>query len=401
MLSELQAIADALSQRLGRSVALDDPSLRLLVHTPHQGGEVDQVRRDAILHKETLGEARRHLLGQAIAQAPGPVRVSGSAELSMLPRICAPVRHEGELLGYLWMLDDERGLDADALQAVDDAAGAAGAVMYQERLRSDIRRGRERELLRDLLTDDATVRRHAADALREEGLLLPGAAVLALVVQVPLERLPTDGSPGLEHALASALRSVPRRVCSHLTRADHGVLLLARGRGGLDDAAVEELAGAVREQCLHVLGPDADAAVGVGEPVKDVGEAVTSYWQARRAIDVARVVPSVGPVAWWSRLGVYGLLVELGMDALPAASLPSSLRRLFEVDRNGVLAETLEVYLDNAGDPSAAVEALSIHRTTLYYRLGRVTELTGMDLRDGGERLAVHLGLKVARLTRR
>jgi DNA-binding PucR family transcriptional regulator len=47
------------------------------------------------------------------------------------------------------------------------------------------------------------------------------------------------------------------------------------------------------------------------------------------------------------------------------------------------------------------VQVLSIHRTTLYYRLGRITELTGMDLRDGGERLAVHLGLKLARFTRR
>jgi len=401
VLTELQAIADVLTRRLGRAVAFDDPSLRLLVHTGHQGGEVDQVRRDAILHKETVGEARRHLLAQGIAQATGPLRVSGRDDLDMMPRVCAPVRHEGELLGYLWMLDDEKGLSPDELQAVEDAASAAGAVMYQERLRSDIRRGRERELLRDLLTDDETVRRHAAEAMRQEDLLLAGHPVLAMVVQVALDQLPQDGRPGLEHALLRALRTVAPRVCSHLTRADHGVVLVACGRGGLDDAAVEELARNVRDQCLQVLGPEADVAVGVGEPVKHLVEAAATYSQARRAIDVARVVPSEGPVAWWSRLGVYGLLVELGLDALPLASLPTSLRTLFEVDKNGVLAETLEVYLDHAGDPTLAVQVLSIHRTTLYYRLGRIAELTGMDLRDGGERLAVHLGLKVARLARR
>jgi DNA-binding PucR family transcriptional regulator len=45
------------------------------------------------------------------------------------------------------------------------------------------------------------------------------------------------------------------------------------------------------------------------------------------------------------------------------------------------------------------VTALNVHRTSLYYRLGRFTELTGLDLADGGQRLAVHLGLKLLRLT--
>ena len=399
MLTELQEIADVLSRRLGRSVAFDDPSLGLLVHTAHTGGEVDQVKRDAVLQKGTFGEARRHFLEQGIAQAAGPVHVDGRPDLDMLPRICAPVRHEGELLGYLWAMEGQEPLDPQQMQAVGDAAAAAGAVMYRERLRSDIRRGRERELLRDLLTDDLTVRRHAADSIREDAVLLPGLPVVAIVVQAPLDDLPTDGRPGLEHALAAALRTVSPRVSCHLTRADHGVVLVLCGRGGLDDAAVAALAESVREQCLKVLGADTEIGVGVGEPVTDIAQVVTSYGQARRAIQVARVVPSEGPVAWSARLGVYGLLAELGLDALQSASLPTSLRRLFEVDRNGMLTETLEAYLDHAGDPAAAVAALSIHRTTLYYRLGRIAELTGMDLRDGGERLAVHLGLKIARLT--
>lgn len=401
MLSELQEIAEALSRRLGRSIAIDDPSLALLVHTPHTGGGVDQVKRDAVLQKGTFGEARQHLLAQGIAQAAGPVQVIGRDDLGMLPRICAPVRHEGELLGYLWAMDDEQGLAPAQLQALDDAASAAGAVMYRELLRSDIRRGRERELLRDLLTDDLAVRQHAAEGLREEARLPPGLPVAAVVVQVELGDLPADGRPGLEHALSAAVRAAAPRATCQLTRADHGVVLVACGRGGLDEEGVASLAAEIGEQCRRVLGQDADVRVGIGEPVKELADAVTSYRHARRAIDVLRVVPSTGPVAWWSRLGVYAFLVELGLDAMPTASLPTSLQRLFEIDRTGQLVETLEVYLDSVGDPSAAAKALNVHRTTLYYRLNRITEQTGMDLRDGGERLAVHLGLKVARLIRR
>ena len=34
-----------------------------------------------------------------------------------------------------------------------------------------------------------------------------------------------------------------------------------------------------------------------------------------------------------------------------------------------------------------------IHRTTLYYRLRRIAELSGLDLDDGRTRLTLHLGL--------
>jgi DNA-binding PucR family transcriptional regulator len=39
--------------------------------------------------------------------------------------------------------------------------------------------------------------------------------------------------------------------------------------------------------------------------------------------------------------------------------------------------------------------------TSLYYRLQRVELLAGTDLKDGTERLALHLALKVARASGR
>ena len=41
------------------------------------------------------------------------------------------------------------------------------------------------------------------------------------------------------------------------------------------------------------------------------------------------------------------------------------------------LVDTLEAYLDRAGDAKATAEALSLHRATLYYRLNRIEEITG------------------------
>jgi hypothetical protein len=75
------------------------------------------------------------------------------------------------------------------------------------------------------------------------------------------------------------------------------------------------------------------------------------------------------------------------------------LRRLLDLPEALPLLETLETYLDAAGNAQLTAELLHLHRTSLYYRLQRVERLARTDLKDGVERLALHLSLKVARMT--
>jgi DNA-binding PucR family transcriptional regulator len=93
-------------------------------------------------------------------------------------------------------------------------------------------------------------------------------------------------------------------------------------------------------------------------------------------------------VAHWAELGAWRAVTELpGPDAVVLPLLS---------DR--VLAQTAEVFLDCAGSASRAAAALQIHRQTLYYRLARIAELTGLDLSDGEARLLLHTSLKAARI---
>jgi DNA-binding PucR family transcriptional regulator len=68
-------------------------------------------------------------------------------------------------------------------------------------------------------------------------------------------------------------------------------------------------------------------------------------------------------------------------------------------DGSGRLLETAETYLDCAGDTTRTAQALHIHRTTLHYRLNRIQALSGFDLTSGSDRLSLHLGAKLLRLT--
>ena len=57
------------------------------------------------------------------------------------------------------------------------------------------------------------------------------------------------------------------------------------------------------------------------------------------------------------------------------------------------LIRTLKVFFAANGNASEAADRLYLHRNSLPYRLARVQELTGLDLKDHQARLALQLGL--------
>jgi DNA-binding PucR family transcriptional regulator len=57
------------------------------------------------------------------------------------------------------------------------------------------------------------------------------------------------------------------------------------------------------------------------------------------------------------------------------------------------LIRTLRVFFAANANASEAADRLYLHRNSLPYRLARVQELTGLDLKDHRARLALQLGI--------
>ncbi len=65
----------------------------------------------------------------------------------------------------------------------------------------------------------------------------------------------------------------------------------------------------------------------------------------------------------------------------------------YDRERGSGLVQTLTVYFETGTNASKTSERLYLHRNSLLYRLERIQELTGLDLRDHGSRLVIQLGL--------
>lgn len=65
----------------------------------------------------------------------------------------------------------------------------------------------------------------------------------------------------------------------------------------------------------------------------------------------------------------------------------------YDRERRSDLLKTLRVYFETGANASEAADRLFLHRNSLLYRLARIEELVGLDLKDSRARLALQLGL--------
>lgn len=397
MQSDLQRLVESLGARLHRSVALDDSKMNLLAYSPHDN-EVDPARTASILKRSMPREVVDFVYGRGAGTARDLFAVPARPDLGMdIARVAMPVYHHESLLGFIWLLASDGPVTDEHREAISEAARAAAMIMHREYLLGTLSRDRAVELSRDLLADQIAVRRRAADQLIAENLFASDPA-LAMVVLLQRDGPLTDEDRlALDAGTAFGRKQRDQRRALTVERPDHAVLILTPGAD--DPRTLSALGLAVRNQVLTETADGATCRVGIGSAVRALTDVMESYSEAMRAAQIAMNVGVLGDVVQYSELGVYGLLAELPAGRLADLMHPK-VRELACSGRSGdvPLVQTIEAFLDNAGDVKQTSDQLLIHRTSLYYRLKRIEELTGLNLSVGEDRLLLHLSLKIARL---
>ncbi|NBE53645.1 PucR family transcriptional regulator [Streptomyces sp. YC537] len=387
MKGDYQDLVDEISALLGAPATLENRDFELIAFGAQDSGggfdelDLDPVRTRSILTRKSTAAVRSWFEGFGITRAQGPVRIPAAPDAGVLrARICLPVRHRGVVHGYVWLLDSEPGPTAAQLDAALQVTERIGVLLAAEASAGD---DVAREL-RALLTAPAGWQREAATTALRDAL---GAAADELHALVCVSPWPASATPGAQRVAGTV------SVCA------------VPGPPG-DDAAPQTLAALVRLRSPEALGPARTAATRLVDTVGGAGAAgiatarrglaeLPAAWReataAARAAAARRAAVGVEPVALWAELGPYRLLTALPVEVAHDPVVQPLLAR-------PELARTAEVFLDQAGQAGRAATALGIHRQTLYYRLSRVEQLTGLDLDSGEDRLLLHMALKAARL---
>jgi hypothetical protein len=336
--SVVQAAVDALAADLGCPVLVEDARHQPLWWSVHES--VDEVRMRTILQRMVAPEAAALIRRLRLAHATGPVRTPEIREIGMRERWCVPIRTADDHLGYLWVEDGDGRVGADLLPRLRDCAELAADVLARARAA------------------------RADQALRRSALLdrlLHGG----------------DGADGADGAAARELAAL-----EHLP---HDVTVVVRAPG---QAGGWQLPGDMSAHRWHPRA--APATSGQALPLARLREAARRASCTRRALAAGALLDR----PCWDALGAWRLVVEAPESVTVAAIHPGA--EVLAGSPRADLLTTARVLLDSGGDAVTAARALHVHRTTLYYRIDRIQELIGVDLRSGADRTDLQLALWLA-----
>ena len=148
-------------------------------------------------------------------------------------------------------------------------------------------------------------------------------------------------------------------------------------------AAAEMLWNALRARGWEVAVGRSEVRSGLRGLDESVFEARTAALDGRRGVSQG------------GSLAVDVLIAQIaganGVDAF----LQQTFGDLTDIERNEPFFETLEVYLRHGGRPGPTAAELHVHRQTLAYRVDRIQQLTGRNLRSGPDILDLLLALKL------
>src|SRR5215468_9636727 len=315
--------------------------------------------------KESFAK-REHLLRRLMRDSK-PVRDGERLILLASPR--------SDVIGVLALVDPGRRADHADLVALEHGATVLSMELARLRGIADTELRLRRDLVHDLLegTDDASALSRA-EAL-DYDLRRPHRVVI----------VEGKGRARAHDALLNAVRRAIRKTRqAGLVEAWSGdVAIVTAGQADWEQlrrAVVSDLGG----QC-HI---------GVGGSCARPSELPRSLREAGLALRLQKTLLPGSGACEYPRLGIFRMLAAIPDLTDVEEFVREWLGRLIDYDarRKAELVRTLTQYLEHGGNYDATAAELSVHKSTLKYRLQRIRELTGVELNDPD----VHFNLQLA-----
>lgn len=210
----------------------------------------------------------------------------------------------------------------------------------------------------------------------------------------------SDGEGEVER-LTDAIRRLTARFprCRVQPMAEGVAFVFPPPAGEADLEAVVE---GLRVELARALGLNRLAA-GVGGVYAGPSGLARSFREAVQSLQMVEALLGGARTLAYQRLDVYRLLYPLRESEVLEEFYDQVLGPLERYDREhrAELIPTLEAFFACDGNLQRTAERLFLHRNSLAYRLRRIQEITGMDLRRWEDCFRLQLALKIRPILRR
>jgi hypothetical protein len=124
---------------------------------------------------------------------------------------------------------------------------------------------------------------------------------------------------------------------------------------------------------------------GISQTFRDLSESKRQYSNALKAMEIGQKQNIHATFFEDCTLSIITEMLSPRYDVKDLCHPAVLMLLAYDKEHNTDLTNTLKLYLYYATEPTKAANALNIHRNTLFYRIGKIKNMTGITLEYGDE----------------
>ena len=382
---DLFAIAQTTARLTSSHVVIEDAANKVLAYSTVSNA-IDELRKASILARR--GPRKYELLLKDLGayrelhRTRLPVRVAARPQDGLRERVAITLFAGNRIMGYIWLQETGAGFGDDVDYVLTGSAARASAELIRYRNQQSVHMREDR--IARLLSGPAEA---AASAHSEK---IPADRPATLILLGLSAREAQEDDAALKHGELANLASIHAAAYkpSAIVGQFHGdtAVVIPGLQSANTEAGLRSLAQAIVKDANKHLGISPFAAVGPVVPdllsihsVTGISEALLGCMRRSGEVPVATVDDFEAEI----------LFHDAVENFTTAAFRHRSLWALLRDDAE--LAETLRAFFDASLDVAECAKRMQLHKNTVYYRINKVSRVTGLTFSNPRDSLVALL----------
>ena len=396
-LNDFRNFVDKVSDTLQAPVILQDAHNRLLAHSKHDN-VTSLVRIQTIMTRQipekVVDYLWKHGVMLSLLECEQPIRINVK-EIGLENRVAVCIRDQGEVLGYIWVIEGDSPLCDEAIEYLSKAAKGIRLLISQYYSSMNKADKSHKNLFWQLLLGNIKSHQEIKKKLYDMNIHPYKLCTVAVF------RLLEEAETTLHHQIMDLLRSNQQvKVLFHIFNGKDLIALVSMAPEKCSVQALDSFVGQFMHLTKERLGISFTEGV-YGGVYEEYNKIDLSYVEALTVLDMKEQLPREIEEIWgYGNLGMYKYINILKEARKKHDGKNFFLERICEYDNkhNQQLLKTLEIYLDHDCNTFETANALYIHTNTLNYRLKRIREIGDIPLNDFNQKIGIYIDLKTKKL---
>lgn len=197
-----------------------------------------------------------------------------------------------------------------------------------------------------------------------------------------IEESVTEIKQNIEIIILSIMNKQRKKVLNVMYR-DSIIIMFPLNRNSINENtyldSAEEILKSVKEKMGNLT-----VSVGIGNVFCKLKDFKKSVNQAQKALNIIRIFGEKNTIKLYKKLGIYRIFFETANHKEMKEIYYETLGKLIEYDNKNQssMLKTLETYVFEGTNIGRAADKMFIHRNTMKYRMNRIQEILGYDIKD-------------------